>query len=169
MFKKFLFTTFSILSILMLVIMGAGKPLSAAAAPLVQDGPPTITSDKDDYPPGATVTLTGANWQGDTDVRIVVNDDVGQTWSRDVIVPVAGDGTISDSFQLPNYFVATYRVVASGQQTGRVVTTTFPDSAGSYSLDFSAADPGDSPTYTKVTPGQLACPTPSGGTGRAAD
>src|SRR6185503_2479063 len=104
-----------------------------------------------------------------TDVRIVVNDDVGQSWSRDVIVTVAGDGTIFDAFNLPDYFVATYRVVASGQQTGRAVTYMFIDSPGSYSFDFSAADPGDTPTYPKVTPAQLACPTPSGGTGRAAD
>ena len=135
MVKKFLFTTFSLLSILMLLVMGAGTPLSAAAAPLVQDGDPTIVSDQADYPPGATVTLTGMNWQGDTDVRIVVNDDVGQTWSRDVIVPVAGDGTIFDSFNLPNYFVATYRVVASGQQTGSAVTYTFTDANPAADID----------------------------------
>ncbi|HET6594988.1 MAG TPA: hypothetical protein VFG81_05165 [Anaerolineales bacterium] len=132
-------------------------------------GSPTIMSDKEDYFPGELVTLTGTNWQGDTEVRVIVNDDVGQTWKRDVSVVVADDGTIYDSFNLPAWFVATYYVTASGQQTGRVITYSFTDSAGSYSLDFSAADPGDSPTYPKVTPAQLACPTPSGGTGRAAD
>src|SRR5687767_386023 len=124
--KNFFLTT--IVLVTMLMTLGMGSLLHVSAAPLLQDAVPTITSDQADYPPGGTVNLTGTNWQGDTEVRIVVNDDVGQTWTRDVIVTVAGDGTISDSFQLPPYFVATYRVAASGQQTGRVVTTMFTDS-----------------------------------------
>ena len=56
MAKKFLFTTFSLLTILTLVVMGAGTPLSAAAATLMQEVGPTITSAQADYPPGATVT-----------------------------------------------------------------------------------------------------------------
>ena len=39
--------------------------------------PPTIQSDKDDYPPGGRVTLTGANWQPGEVVHIYVNDDHG--------------------------------------------------------------------------------------------
>ena len=123
--KNFFLTTLLLMT--MLLTLGMGSLLNASAAPMLQDTVPTITSDQADYPPGATVTLTGANWQGDTEVRIFVNDDVGQTWSRDVIVTVASDGTIYDSFNLPNYFVATYRVVASGQQTGRAVTYMFTD------------------------------------------
>jgi hypothetical protein len=88
---------------------------------------PFVQSDKEDYQPGELVTLTGGNWQGDTQVRIVVNDNVGQTWTRDVIVDVAPDGTIIDSFNLPTWFVASYLVSAGGQLTGRVVTTTFTD------------------------------------------
>ena len=71
---------------------------------------PTITSDLPDYAPGSTVTLSGANWQGDAEVHIVVNDSVGQTWSHDATVTVAGDGTITDSFQLPSYFIANYSI-----------------------------------------------------------
>ena len=96
---------------------------------------PSIQSDKDDYAPGELVTLTGGNWQGDTQVRIFVNDNVAQTWSRDVIVDVAADGRVTDSFNLPNWFVATYVVSASGQQTGRVVTTTFTDSVTSVTIN----------------------------------
>src|SRR5436190_560172 len=53
-------------------------------------------------------------------------------------------------------------------------TPLFKDSGGSYSLKMFAADPAvnhapNLPTYTKVPPGALACPTPSGGTGRASD
>src|SRR6266545_5049351 len=102
-------------------------PTATATSTPTPSGPPTIASDKDDYPPGGLVTLTGANWQGDAEVRIVVNDDVGQIWRRDVPVTVAADGTIYDSFNLPFFFVANYRVAATGQQTGRVATTTFTD------------------------------------------
>jgi hypothetical protein len=93
---------------------------------------PYIQSDKADYQPGELVTLTGGNWQGDTQARIFVNDDAGKTWSRDVIVDVAEDGVIVDSFNLPTWFVAEYVVSASGQQTGRVVTTRFTDSQEDY-------------------------------------
>src|SRR5918996_3758904 len=106
--RNFILTV--LLIIPMLATLGMGSWLNvSAAAPIPEDPAPSIASDFADYPPGATVNLTGANWQGDTEVRIVVNDDVGQTWSRDVIVSVADDGTISDSFQLPSYFVALYK------------------------------------------------------------
>lgn len=45
---------------------------------------------------------------------------------------------------------------------------------GAYTIKWYAADPAVNsapylPTYAKVTPGMMACPTPSGGTGQAAD
>ncbi len=53
-------------------------------------------------------------------------------------------------------------------------TTATYASGGSYSLTWTAADPQRNngslaPTYSKVTPGMQACPTPSGSTGRAVD
>jgi hypothetical protein len=105
-------------------------------------GPPYIQSDKADYAPGELVTLTGGNWQGDTQVRIVVNDDAGETWRRDVTVAVAADGSIVDQFNLPTWFVANYSVRATGQQTGRVAVTSFTDlSIGTY--DQCSNDDGD--------------------------
>jgi hypothetical protein len=88
---------------------------------------PTIASDLPDYGAGDAVTLSGANWQGDTTVHIFVNDNDGQTWTHDVNVAVNDDGTITDSFFLPSWFVATYAVTATGADTGRVATTTFTD------------------------------------------
>ena len=43
-----------------------------------------------------------------------MNDDWGSTWSRNVDVIADAGGQISDSFTLPDWFVATYRVVATG-------------------------------------------------------
>ncbi|MDQ3704117.1 MAG: cadherin-like domain-containing protein, partial [Chloroflexota bacterium] len=87
---------------------------------------PTVQSDKADYPPGATVTLSGSNWQPGESVHINVNDDEGQTWSRNVDVTADQSGNISDSFNLPDWFVATYKVTATGAQSG-VATSSFTD------------------------------------------
>jgi hypothetical protein len=146
MSKKFALTTFVLVSMVLTLAAGIGAPLRAAAASLAQEAAPTIASDLVDYNPGGTVTLTGANWQGDTEVRIIINDNVGQTWTRDVIVTVAEDGSISDTFQLPNYFVASYLVSASGQQTGRTATTTFTDANPSADLDQCANGQAPSPS-----------------------
>lgn len=119
--------TISLTMVTILALLFPLLPVTAAFAqePLV----PTIASDLPDYPPGALVTLTGANWQGDMLVHVVVNDDVWQTWYRAVDVPVAADGTIVDSFNLPDWFVATYSVVARGLTTDRVVTAIFTDAS----------------------------------------
>ena len=86
----------------------------------------TIQSNKADYAPGATVTLTGSNWQPGEYVRIDVNDDQGKTWSRNVDVRADASGRIQDRFQLPEWFVATYEVTAMGTQSG-VATTSFTE------------------------------------------
>ena len=93
------------------------------------DGAPTIASDQADYAPGGTVTLTGTNWSGDDSVHITVNDDQGQTWGHVSDPAVPADGSISDAFQLPNWFIATYDVTATGNLTGRTASTTFTDSS----------------------------------------
>jgi hypothetical protein len=100
------------------------SPLGALAA----DSPaPTISSDKADYAPGELISLTGANWQPGEDVHISVNDDTGSTWTRNVDVVADATGAIFDQFNLPDWFVATYSVVATGQTSG-VAGTTFTDS-----------------------------------------
>ena len=136
-------------------------------------GPATasIASDLADYPPGAEVTLTAAGFAPGESVCLRVNEDnPTETWSLRQTLSAAADGTLVFSFNLPDYFIAQYRVRAWGLESGAYAETTFTDSAGSYDLDFAAADPGDSPTYVKQTPAQFgACPAPSGGTGRASD
>ena len=87
---------------------------------------PTITSDKDDYPPGGEVILTGTNWQPGEQVHIRVNDDAGETWRRDVDVVSDEDGAIRDVFNLPDWFVAVYTVTATGSLSG-IAKTTFTD------------------------------------------
>ena len=72
---------------------------------------PTIQSDKEDYPPADTVILTGSGWQPGETVNINVNDDETQTWNRNVDVIADENGNVRDEFVLPDWFVATYRIV----------------------------------------------------------
>ena len=57
----------------MLVLAVAALALGFAVKADAQEGgtapQPTISSDKADYPPGATVVLTGSNWQPSTTTR----------------------------------------------------------------------------------------------------
>ena len=71
------------------------------------------------------MTLTGTNWRPGETVSIDVNDDVGQTWRRTVSVIANDRGEIVDQFNLPDWFVATYRVVATGSSGS--ATTSFTD------------------------------------------
>ncbi len=108
-------------------------------------GPPTIKSDLADYPPGALVTLRGANWQPGEVVRIDVNDDYGQTWRWTVDVTADADGKIIDVFNLPDWFVAIYYVTATGSVSG-TAKTTFTDA----SLVVQPGPTGNSPSVTFV-------------------
>jgi len=103
----------------------------AGAATATPDGAdtstaPWIASDKPDYAPGERVTLDGGAWQPGEAVRIEVEDDQGKTWRRDTTVSADAAGTISDSFDLPDWFVATYSVTATGS-SGAVATASFTD------------------------------------------
>src|SRR5512140_2291527 len=94
---------FRILNVIMIFLMAFGNAIPAMAAPSPTGA--TITSDKLDYAPGATVTLTGAGWANGEAVHIFVNDDAGQTWSLNSNPdPVANTGGgFTYQFQLPNW------------------------------------------------------------------
>jgi hypothetical protein len=121
---------------------------------------PSIVSDKADYNPGSTVTLTGANWGSGEAVHINVNDDVGQTWKLDADVAADADGNFTYQFTLPNFFVADYNVTATGA-SGQVATAAFTDAV---QFQFSGKD--TSPHGTAATEEDLG--TVSAGTAVAA-
>jgi hypothetical protein len=91
------------------------------------DWAPAVWSDKADYAPGERVTLNGTHWTPGETVHIRVNDDTGSSWDRDVDVTADETGGIVDEFDLPDWFVAQYRVTATGA-SGAVATHTFTDS-----------------------------------------
>jgi hypothetical protein len=112
-------------------------------------GPPTIASDQPDYAPGSTVILTGANWAAGEAVHLFVNDDVGQTWAYNADVTADASGSLTNQFQLPTYFVATYRATATGS-TGRTASTTFTD--GNLRFSYAPSAVGNfTDSWTKYT------------------
>jgi hypothetical protein len=99
---------------------------------------PTISSDLPDYNPGATVTLTGAEWIPGEAVHIYVAENNSTvTWSLDSNPdPVAeSSGGFTYKFQLPKTFIASYNVTATGQSSGATATTTFTDGNPAANLD----------------------------------
>ena len=110
----------------------------------------TIASDKADYAPGETVTLTGAGWASGEAVAITVDDAIGQSWQYTATVTASDTGVFVDAFVLPNYFISNYNVTATGPDFG-TATTSFTDlSIGTY--DQCANDLGDG-----YTTGNLGC------------
>ena len=108
-----------------LLLAAAGT--ASAAEPFSPFGP-SISSNKADYAPGEHVVLTGSGWQPGETVSVFVEDDQNKTWSRNVDVTADGVGSFIDEFDLPEHFVATYSVTATGRQSG-VARTSFTDAA----------------------------------------
>jgi hypothetical protein len=83
---------------------------------------PSITSDKADYQPGSTVTLTGSGWGPGEAVHLLVNDTIGQTWQYNADVTTDVSGAFTAQFSLPNTFISNYDVTATGA-AGETATT----------------------------------------------
>jgi hypothetical protein len=109
--------------------------------------PPWVQADQPEYNAGGTVSLTGGGWQPFETVQIVVNDELGQTWSLQDTVQADFSGAVSYQFDLPNWFVAKYDVAATGEVSGSVANTSFTDSVTSISPT-TAAEGGTSFTLT---------------------
>lgn len=104
---------------------------------------PWIVSNQTDYQPGALVTLTGGGWNGDSEVKIVIEGISGNSkaWNLEKTIQVSSDGSIELKFNLPQQYIPQYKVTATGMTTGYVAANTFADTATPYSLDFCAYNP----------------------------
>src|SRR3954469_24129381 len=120
--RRVLFVVAAVAAMTLLVGIGTGW-----ASDVIGSGSsPQITSDKPDYAPGEAVVLNGEGWQPGEAVQILVEDDDGMTWSHQASVIADEEGALRDAFNLPDWFVATYRVIATGEASG-VATFTFTD------------------------------------------
>jgi Bacterial Ig-like domain (group 3) len=149
----------AVLALFSLVLLTALAFASAGKAEIAAPPPPQVWSDKADYAPGELVTLSGANWAAGESVHIRVNDDAGQTWSRDVDVVADENGAFSDQFNLPNWFVAVYNVTATGASSG-TATWSFTDAIQTSTTIASSLNPsnvGQSVTFTATVTCVSAC------------
>ncbi len=135
---------------------------------------PTVTTNKSDYSPGEYVIVTGSNWEPGQVVKLtftetpLLHPEEYLYATADLAGNIYNDEYLIDPHDLGQFFT----LVATQQSSGLTATTTFTDGGGAYSIKWSAADPELNrapylPTYAKLTPGSLLCPTPSGGLGRA--
>jgi hypothetical protein len=137
---------------LVVLVLLLALPLIAQA-----QAAPTIDSDKDDYAPGEIVTLSGQNWQPGESVHIFVDDSDGQTWNHNADVTAGGDGAFSYQFQLPDWFVATYTVTATGSASGTATTTFTDGNVSSWSGQVKDAN-----TNSPISGATVSCTTTSG-------
>ena len=114
-----------VVSLFLLTALGTAAP-ALADDPSGHTAAPWIASDQPDYAPGSNVVLTGGAWEVGETVRINVNDDRGASWERAVDVTADANGNITDSFRLPDWFIASYTVKATGS-SGAVATASFTD------------------------------------------
>ena len=105
----------------------------------------TIASEYPDYPPGATVKLIGAGWASNEVVTILVNDDAFNSWTYNGTATADDVGSFTLAVKLPNWFVATYSVIATGPTSGQA-TSSFTDANPSANLDQCANGKTPSPS-----------------------
>ena len=120
--------------------------------PPAPTGTPTLDSDEETYAPGDTVTLTGSDWQAGDTVHVAVNDDGSDAWDHSADVTVAADGTITDTFDLPDGLAAEFTATAT-DPTDRSATATFtavsaPAGTPTLDSDEETYAPGDTVTLT---------------------
>lgn len=88
-----------------------------------------VATDKDDYPPGETVTITGAGWQPGETVSLTLHEDPLQHADR-VLTAVADEngGFVNTEFAPEEHDLGVrFVLTAVGQSSGHRAQTTFTD------------------------------------------
>jgi hypothetical protein len=115
---------------------------------LPSTGLPLVWTDKPDYAPGDTVTISGSGYQQGEPIQLQVVHTTGDPTSYQGSTPwtiTDGgtgdlDGTVNGNFQTtwvvpPNAANSTLELTATGQTTGEVAQATFTDSVINITLD----------------------------------
>jgi len=108
----------------------ADTSFTVTAQPPAPTTDPTLSSDKDAYSPGETVSLSGADWTAGGTVHVAVDDDKNDAWEHSANVTVAANGTITDTFDLPDGLAAEFTATAT-DPADRRATATFSAGFGS--------------------------------------
>ena len=108
------------------VVLAAFAVAFSLTAGAVADATPEITSDKADYAPGETATLTGTNWDPGEVIALAVRGSDGTSYDAAELEADAA-GMFQHEFTLPELYVESFTAEATGS-SGATATTTFTDS-----------------------------------------
>ena len=89
----------------------------------------TVRTDKDDYAPGETVTITGSGWQPGEQIKLTLHMDPLRESDTELTATANGSGTFTNADFSPGDYDVGVRFVltAIGQTSGRRAQTTFTD------------------------------------------
>ena len=106
---------------------GAGAFLGSSS--VVTSSSAAISTDKMDYAPGETATITGRGFQAGEVVRLKIHEDPHTPQERGFDVTAEGDGSFSGEYLVMDYDLDMKFIVgARGLTSGLTAQTTFTDS-----------------------------------------
>jgi hypothetical protein len=113
----------------------------------------TIKTDKDDYAPGETVTITGSGWQPGETVTLLLNEAPHPLAHEDLTLTAVADeaGNIVNVEFAPEEHDIGVRFYLTGTGAGSQAQTTFTDAISTVTTIVSSKNPsdrGDSVTFT---------------------
>lgn len=105
--------------------IAASGPMAHAAFIVPDSSRVVVTTDKTDYAPGETVTVTGSGWLPNEAVLIVIHEEPQRHPDTAFVCPADGSGTfVTRSFRIPEsglgltfYLTATSQVSSVARQT----------------------------------------------------
>jgi alpha-D-ribose 1-methylphosphonate 5-triphosphate synthase subunit PhnH len=107
-------------------VNGAGAFLSSSAS--VASSSAAISTDKMDYAPGETATISGRGFQAGEVVRVKIHEDPHTPQERGFDVTADADGNFSGQYLVMDYDLDMKFIVgARGLTSGRTAQTTFTD------------------------------------------
>ena len=101
-----------------------------------------VRTDKDDYSPGETVTISGSGWQAGESIKLTLHMDPLRDTDTELTATANGSGAFSNTEFAPGDYDIGVRFVltAVGQSSGRRAQATFTDGN---KLSFSTTGAGD--------------------------
>lgn len=133
---------------LLLVAGGSNSDGIHATAELY--GFATVKTDKDDYPPGETVTITGGGWQPGETVTLLLHEAVDPPFHEDRILSAVADANgniVNAEFQPEEHDIGVrFYLTATGGTSRREAQTTFTDAPPKANLDQCGNGPLASPS-----------------------
>jgi len=105
--------------------------LATSAAGGTGAGFPTVTTDREDYQPGDTITVTGAGWAPGETVSLLFHEEVSPPIHPDKTLTTVADANghiLNHQYEVETTDVGVrFALITTGQTSGRTAQTTFTD------------------------------------------